>query len=398
MNKSARFKKRSLVTTAIAIGTLCVGARHAAADDFVQTNLVSDILGLAIITDPGLKNPWGISHTATSPIWVSDQGTGTATLYAVTPSLTKAAPAGTDGNIIIPTTTSGAQGPTGQVANTNTTAFLVNGGGDSNSAHFIFANLNGTIAAWDTGQRAFLQVTTPGAVYTGLAINQAQTRLYAANGAGAGSINVFDNSFTPVNLGPAAFTTPTQVPAGFVPFNVQDMNGKVYVTYAPFGRTAQSTAAPGMGAVAIFDEVGNFLQMAAVGGPLAAPWGLALAPAGFGSFGGDLLVGNFSFVASEINVFDASGNLVGTIPISTGGNMPGGLWALDFGTGGSNGSPNTLFFTDGINGEMDGLFGAINPAASVPGPVVGAGLPGLILAGGGLLGWWRRKRKAEAAA
>jgi uncharacterized protein (TIGR03118 family) len=114
-----------------------------------------------------------------------------------------------------------------------------------------------------------------------------------------------------------------------------------------------------MGALAIFDENGTFLRMAAVGVPLAAPWSLALAPAGFGPFGGDLLVGNFSFMASEINVFDLSGNLVGTIPINTGGNMPGGLWALGFGTGGSNGSPNTLFFTDGINGEMDGLFAAL---------------------------------------
>jgi uncharacterized protein (TIGR03118 family) len=396
MNKSARFKRLSLVTTAIALGTLCMGAWRAEADAFIQTNLVSDIPGLAALTDPGLHNPWGISHTATSPIWVSDQGTGISTLYAVTPNLMKAAPAGTDGNIIIPTTASGPQGPTGQVANTNTSAFLVNGGGDGNSAHFIFANLNGTIAAWDAGQRAFIQVTTPGAVYTGLAINQAQTRLYAANGAGAGSINVFNNSFTPVNLGSTAFSTPSQVPAGFVPFNVQNINGKVYVTYAPPGRTAQTGATAGMGAVAIFDETGVFQQMAALGGPLAAPWGLALAPAGFGPFGGDLLVGNFSFAHSEINAFDANGNFIGTIPISTGGIAPGGLWALDFGSGGSNGSPNTLFFTDGINSEMDGLFGAINAAAIVPGPVAGAGLPGLILACGGLLGWMRRRKAATA--
>jgi hypothetical protein len=107
--------------------------------------------------------------------------------------------------------------------------------------------------------------------------------------------------------------------------------------------------------------------MAAGGVPLAAPWGLALAPAGFGPFSGDLLVG--SFMASEINAFDPSGNFVGTIPINIGSNMPGGLWALGFGTGGMNGNPNTLFFTDGINGEMDGLFGALN----VPGPIAGAG-------------------------
>jgi uncharacterized protein (TIGR03118 family) len=233
-------------------------------------------------------------------------------------------------------------------------------------------------------------VTTPNAIYTGLAINQAQTRLYAANGAGSGSIDVFNSSFTPMNLGVGAFATPSQVPNGFVPFNVQNINGNVYVTYAPPGRPAQTTATRGMGAVAIFDENGNFKGMAAVDSRLAAPWGLALAPASFGPFANDLLVGNFSFVASEINAFDLSGNLVGTIPINTGGNMPGGLWALGFGTGlGMSGSPDTLFFTDGINGEMNGLFAALN----VPGPIVGAGLPGLLFAGGGLIGWWRRRRK-----
>jgi len=151
-----------------------------------------------------------------------------------------------------------------------------------------------------------------------------------------------------------------------------------------------------MGAVAIFDATGTMLKQTILGTingnfntPLAAPWGVTLAPASFGPFANDLLVGNFSFIASEINVFDSNGNLVGTIPINTGGNMPGGLWALGFGTGGMNGSPDTLFFTDGINGEMNGLFAALN----VPGPIVGAGLPGLLFAGGGLIGWWRRRQK-----
>jgi uncharacterized protein (TIGR03118 family) len=391
MNKSARLK-RSLVTTAIAACALYAGAWRAEAD-FIQTNLVSDIPGLAAITEPELVNPWGMSHTATSPIWTSNQGTSTATLFGVT--------AGNDvmkvtavnpptGNIAIPP--GGSGGPTGQVANTNpsSSSFPVGGGGNGGSAHFIFANLNGTISAWDTGPTAFIQATTPGASYTGLAINQAGTQLYAANNAGLGSINVFNSSFAPVSLPAGAFATPSAA-AGLVPFNVQTLsNGNVAVTYAPPGRPAQTMATPGMGAVAIFTESGTLLRTM-VGGPLAAPWGITLAPASFGPFANDLLVGNFSFVASEINAFDPlTGVFLGTIPIDVGvGNTPGGLWSLGFGTGGMNGSPDTLFFTDGIDGETHGLLGALN----VPGPIAGAGLPGLILASGGLLGWWRRRRK-----
>jgi hypothetical protein len=173
MKKSIRFN-RSLLPILLMLGTCFVGAPRAQAD-FLQTDLVSDIPGLAALTDPELHNPWGMSHTDTSPIWTSNQATQTATLFAVTANndVTKVTGVNppTGGNIAIPPM--GAGGPTGQVANTNPSAssFPVGGGGNGGSAHFIFANLNGTISAWDTGGTAFIQVTTPGASYTGLAIN-----------------------------------------------------------------------------------------------------------------------------------------------------------------------------------------------------------------------------------
>jgi uncharacterized protein (TIGR03118 family) len=230
----------------------------------------------------------------------------------------------------------------------------------STSARFIFADLNGTISGWAGGLSATTVVTTPGAIYTGLAINSAGTRLYAANSAGTGSIDVFDNLFAPVSL-PGAFTDPN-LPAGYVPFNVRDIGGKVYVTYAPSGVPAnRQNATPGQGFMDVFDENGAFLQRLITGGELASPWDIALAPASFGEFGGDLLVGNFSFLDSVINAYDpTTGLFEGAIQVNPGsGNSPGGLWALDFGVGGSNGDPDTLYFTDGINGEVNGLFAAI---------------------------------------
>jgi uncharacterized protein (TIGR03118 family) len=378
MSKSAPFK--TILTTVTVIGASFVGASRSEA--YVQINLVSDIPGLAPVTDPGLVNPWGVSFIPPSlfpggtPFWVSNQGSNTSTLYAATsPTSVSKAPL----TVSIPPKAR-VNGPTGQVSNTNAKSFILK---DKSSALFIFANLNGRIYAWNggLGTTASVEVTTPGAVYTGLAINQKDTRLYAANDS-AGTIDVFNKKFDKVNLGSKAFKDPAIT--GLVPFNVEDIKGDVYVTYAPPGHLAQTMATPGQGAVAVFNENGKLIKTL-INGPtdqLAAPWGLTFAPASWGKFGGDLLVGNFSFANSWIDAFSTTGVFQGTIPIDVGvGNKTGGLWTLTFGGGGRDGSPQVLYFTDGINKESAGLFGAIAVPEPATWAMMAVGFAGLGYAG-----------------
>ena len=236
---------QAVLLTAVASGALSAGAGTARAATYLQTDLVSDLSALgAKITDPSLKNPWGLSFLPGSPIWVSDQGTQNATLYGVTgASVTKEA-------LAVAISPSGAAGPTGQVANTNASAFDVAGTGSH--ALFIFANLNGSISAWNgsAGTTAVTESTTPGAAYTGLAINQANTLLYAANDAGGGGVDVFNSAFAPAALPAGAFATPTAIKtAGLVPSDVKDINGAVYVTYAPSGHAARNQGDGRLGSV-----------------------------------------------------------------------------------------------------------------------------------------------------
>jgi uncharacterized protein (TIGR03118 family) len=397
----------SVMTTATAFAALCAGAGVAnAADGFTQNNLISNMPGLAATTDPNLVNPWGVSFANGSPIWISDQATQTSILPGVTGSTGVTA---TPFTVNIPPM--GAAGPTGQVANSlaiegKPAGFNVSttSGGNGKPANFIFANLNGSISAWNgapTTANAFTQ-TAPiaGASFTGLAINKADTELFAANDAG-GTIDAFNNTFQLISTN--AFTTPTAVSAkGLVPFNVTDLGGNVFVTYAPSGHVPQTMATAGQGAVAEFSESGT-LENTIVGGPLASPWGVAVAPMSFGKFGGDLLVGNFSFVpgvADMINAFNpVTDALVGSIDVNPGaGNTAGGLWSLVFGGSMNDGNPNTLFFTDGINGETGGLFGSLTAApgslSAVPEPSTWA----MMLAGfGGLALLAARRRRALSA-
>jgi uncharacterized protein (TIGR03118 family) len=382
----------SVTTTSVAFAALCAGAGVANADGFSQTNLVSDMPGLATATDSSLVNPWGVSFANGSPIWISDQGTQTSPLFSVTGSTGVSGPLFT---VNIPP--AGVSGPTGQVANASGSGFDVGNGGNGKSAAFIFANLNGSISAWNGTPKtqAFTQTSVAGASFTGLAINQTDTRLFAANDAGAGSIEVFNRSFNQISLGAGAFMTPTAISAEkLVPFDVKDIGGNVFVTYAPSGHTAQTMATAGEGAVVEFGENGKFESMstASADSKLASPWGIALAPMSFGKLGGDLLVGNFAFGDSVINAFNpTTWAFEGSIDVNPGaGNMPGGLWSLAFGGGGMDGNPNTLFFTDGINGEKDGLFGSI---AAVPEPSTWA----MMLVGFGGLALLAARRRARVA-
>src|SRR3984885_120284 len=392
MTRSSPFQ--AVMFTSVALGALCAGAGTAQAQ-FKQTDLVSDIPNLAKTTDPMLKNPWGVSFANGSPIWISQQGTQTTPLFAVTGS-TGVSP-GQKPVFTVNVPPAGASGPTGQVANAMGMGFDVSkaSGGNGAPAAFIFANLNGTISAWNGTPltQAFTQ-TTPiaGASFTGLAINHTDTELFAANTTG-GTIDAFNNQFQLISTN--AFAAPTAVSAkGLVPFNVTDLGGNVFVTYAPSGHTAQTMATGGEGAVAEFTESG-VLEKTITNNALASPWGVAIAPSSFGKFGGDLLVGNFSFVSGVADVINAfnplTDALVGSFDVNVGSNTPGGLWSIVFGGSMSDGNPNTLFFTDGINGEKDGLFGSIT---AVPEPSTWA----MMLAGfGGLALLAARRRRALSA-
>lgn len=335
---------------------LALSPQFLIAGTFTQTNLVSDVSGVARNTDTDLKNPWGVSFTPTSPFWISNQASGTATLY--------------DGagnkiplTVTIPAGTPPATGPTGQVF-AGGSGFSVPGGG---SAAFIFDTLNGTIDAWGGGTAATQAVSTPGAIYTGLALaaSGGSDYLYAADS--TGQIRVFNSSYHQVTLA-GNFTDPNAI-AGYVPFGIQLIGSDLYVTYAKL--TPMGTGLPG-GYVDVFSTSGVYVSRLATDGPLYAPWGLAQAPAEFGAFGNDLLIGNFG--NGEINAYSLSSNgtatFAGTIDGSNGQPLVNDfLWSLDFRTGGPNVNPDTLYFTAGINSQRDGLFGAIatpEPAMLLP--------------------------------
>ncbi len=348
---------------------LTVGLSATPIGGYLQINLVSSVPGMAATTDPDLVNPWGLSFSSGSPIWISDNGTGKSTLYngaGVKQGLVVSMPAG--GTAI-----------TGQVFSNIAGAF--------NSDLFIFASEDGTIDGWRGALGANAEVlssSSSGAVYKGLAIGNTggNNYLYAADFHN-NQIFVLPQSGAPALAG--NFTDPN-LPAGFAPFNIQNLGGQLYVTYARQDATGHDDVpGAGNGFVDVFNLNGTFVKRLVTQGVLDSPWGLAIAPAGFGGAAGALLVGNFG--DGTINAFDlTTGTLIGTIA-DLGGNplVNDGLWGLAFGNGANQTSTNKLYITAGLNNEADGLFASIS-AVPEPwtAPLVGAGLA--------LVAWSRRRR------
>ncbi len=344
------------------LATLCMlwVSLPASAQGYVQFNydtLVRVPGQNAFFEDPNLVVPWGIAFSSAGPIWIANDRSGTSTVYNGKnlgfkfPSL----------NQLVVTVPPGArraghQGrPTGIVFN-GTPDFVVSQNGASGKAFFIFATRDGTISGWSPTANfstAIIAVdnSTSGALYTGLALGNNSTGnfLYAAN-PGLGTIDVFDKNFAPATLA-GSFTDPS-LPAGFVPFNVQSITYRrklyVIVTYTSFGPD---------GLVDVFDTDGNFIERFATGGTLNLPWGLALAPANFGQFSNDLLVGNLG--DGHINAFDPStGAFQGQLADRNGNPIAiENLWGLAFGNGGLAGRTNYLLFVAASNG---GLFGSLH--------------------------------------
>ncbi|HEX7910927.1 MAG TPA: TIGR03118 family protein [Paraburkholderia sp.] len=324
---------------------------------FTVTALVSDGVVPAAHTDANLKNPWGVAFNPKGFAWVADNGTNVATLYdgnGVPQSLVVTIPAGKNGSA----------SPTGIVFN-GTSSFTVTQNGKSGVAAFIFTGEGGTITAWaptvgPTNAFVMYDDGTGGAVYKGLALASinGSNFLYATDFHNS-KIDVFDTNFTKVAL-PGAFVDPA-IPAGFAPFGIQLIGSNLFVTYAMQDAAKHDdVAGPGLGMVDVYDTAGNLKQHFATGGPLNAPWGMAQAPANFGSMSGAILIGNFG--DGRINAFNAvNGQSIGTL--NGANNTPiveNGLWGIAFGNNLSNQPSNTLFFAAGPNAEANGLYGRID--------------------------------------
>jgi uncharacterized protein (TIGR03118 family) len=329
------------------------------ASAFATRSLVADAGTGAEHIDAKLINAWGIAFNPTGFVWVANNGSATSTLY--------------DGNgvpqalvVAIPPGNAGTSSPTGIVFNGNAGTFQVSENGVSGTSAFIFASENGTLSGWSPAvnrNNAIRTVDTgaAGAVYKGLAIAgyTGATYLYAADFRN-GRVDVYDSNWNKVTLPGGSFSDPN-LPAGYAPFGIQAINGRIYVAYAQ--RAAGSideTKGMGLGIVDVFDASGAFMKRLVTGNGLNAPWGLVMAPANFGGASNLLLVANFG--DGKINAYNPdTGAFAGTL--SRADRTPiviDGLWGIAFGNGVNNQPTNTLFYTAGPGDEEHGAYGRID--------------------------------------
>ena len=328
-----------------------------AGDDFAVTNftIVNEVSDQASVgaptTDPLLVNAWGLSQAPGGPLWVANNGTGTSTLYAANNF------AKLPLEVAIPGA-GGSQGaPTGTVfTSLQGNDFRISANDKSGHSLFLFDGEDGTISGWSPGvdlTHAIIAVdhSASGDVFKGLTLTNldAGQRLYAADFAN-NRVEVFNDQFHQTG----SFTDPS-LPKGYAPFNVQTLNGKVYVAFALHGAGLDEAHGAGLGFVDVFDSNGHKIQTLVSNGPLNAPWGLTIAPQSFGKFAGALLVGNFG--DGKINAFNAkTGAFIGTL--NSAGDHPlsiDGLWAL------RNGPDGTVVFSSGPDDENHGLVGVVRP-------------------------------------
>ncbi len=333
---------------------------------FERTDLVSNISGEAPVTDPNLTNPWGLAVAPEGPWWVSDNRSGYSTLYDGTGAPFPPASEGGPLVVTIPAPAGSAPGargaPTGQVFN-GTPDFIITQGEASGPALFIFNTEDGTISGWNfavnfTNALLVVDNSATGANYKGLAIGAADGNnyLYAANFF-AGTVEVYDKNFDQIMHD--AFDDPS-LPADFAPFGIQAIGGNIYVTYAKQDEDKEDDVpGNGNGYVNVFDALGNLVRRFASQGRLNSPWAVVQAPASFGRFGGDIIIGNFG--DGRLNAYDpVTGDFQGQLNRPQGGALQiEGLWGLAFGNGNLAGSTDALYFTAGPNDELDGVFGML---------------------------------------
>jgi uncharacterized protein (TIGR03118 family) len=376
-NAGQQWGRRLVLATLIA-GALAATAR---ADDdehttYVQTNLVSNIPGLAKVPDRNLQNAWGIAFAPGGPFWVNDNNAGLSTLYLGDGTIVDFPGTTQPFAVVIPgprgSASSFQAAPTGIVWNP-TGGFQITDPktGNKLATNFIFDTEDGTISGWSFGLtdrvHAVLVVDNSvvpnpanGAVYKGLAFgtNALGNFVFATNFR-AGTVEAYDQNFKLTKLD-GAFVDP-EIPPGFAPFGIRNIDGDLFVTYAK--QTADKhddVAGPGNGFVDVFDTEGHLLRRFAARGPLNSPWGITRSSYGFGAFSGDVLIGDFG--DGRINVYDSKGNFRDQLEGPNGRPIAiDGLWTITFG-GGAVSSPDTLYFAAGPNHEHDGLFGTITAA------------------------------------